>query len=174
MIPESRVTYTVPKNATTDTFVGVYELTAEPPIRELLITPTEEERVDGYKPVIVKSIQALSETVDLTLADGNQVITPYAGGTYIKQVTINKPETLIPTNIKSEVTIAGITGTYGATQTKSITITENGVATVLPDNDKLLSAVMVTINVPTYITVAIGDSLPTTAAEGTIAVVESD
>ena len=180
MIPESRVTYTVPKNATTDTFVGVYELTAEPPIRELLITPTEEEqifeeeRVDGYKPVIVKPIQALSETVDLTFADGNQVITPYAGGTYIKQVTINKPETLIPTNIKSEVTIAGITGTYGATQTKSITITENGVATILPDNDKLLSAVTVTINVPTYITVASGDSLPTTAAEGTIAVVESD
>ena len=178
VIPESRVTYTVPKNATADTFVEVYELTAEPPIRELLITPTEEEqifeeeRVDGYKPVIVKSIQALSETVDLTFADGNQVITPYAGGTYIKQVTINKPETLIPTNIKSEVTIAGITGTYGATQTKSITITENGVTTILPDNDKLLSAVMVTTNVPTYITVASESALPSAAQEGTIAVVE--
>ena len=178
VIPESRVTYTVPKNATADTFVGAYELTAEPPIRELMITPTEEEqvfeeeRVDGYKPVIVKSIQALSETVDLTFADGNQVITPYAGGTYIKQVTINKPETLIPTNIKSEVTIAGITGTYGATQTKSITITENGVTTILPDNDKLLSAVMVTTNVPTYITVASESALPSAAQEGTIAVVE--
>ena len=177
VIPESRVTYTVPKNATTDTFVGVYELTAEPPIRELMVTPTEEEqvfeeeRVDGYKPVIVKSIQALSETVDLTFADGNQVITPYSG-TYIKQVTINKPETLIPTNIKSEVTIAGITGTYGATQTKSITITENGVTTILPDNDKLLSAVTVTTNVPTYITVASESALPSTAQEGTIAVVE--
>ena len=179
VIPESRVTYTVPKDATADTFVGAYELIAESPIRELKVTPTEEEqvfeeeRVDGYKPVIVKSIQAVSETVDLIFADGNQVITPYSG-TYIKQVTINKPETLIPTNIKSEVTIAGITGTYGATQTKSITITENGVTTILPDNDKLLSAVTVAINVPTYITVASIDSLPTTAAEGTIAVVESN
>ena len=178
VIPESRVAYTVPKNATSDTFVGAYELTAEPPIRELMVTPTEEEqvfeeeRVDGYKPVIVKPIQALSETVDLTFADDNQVITPYAGGTYIKQVTINKPETLIPTNIKSEVTIAGITGTYGATQTKSITITENGVTTILPDNDKLLSAVTVTTNVPTYITVASESALPSTAQEGTIAVVE--
>ena len=67
MIPESRVAYTVPKNATADTFVGAYELTAEPPIQKLIITPTEEkqvfeeERVDGYKPVIVKSIQAVSE-----------------------------------------------------------------------------------------------------------------
>ena len=177
MIPESRVTYTVPKDATADTFVGAYELIAESPIRELMVTPTEEEqvfeeeRVDGYKPVIVKSIQAVSETVDLIFADGNQVITPYSG-TYIKQVTINKPETLIPTNIKSEVTIAGITGTYGATQTKSITITENGVTTILPDNDKLLSAVTVTTNVPTYITVASESALPSTAQEGTIAVVE--
>ena len=180
MIPESRVAYTVPKNATADTFVGAYELTAEPPIRELMITPTEEEqvfeeeRVDGYKPVIVKPIAALSETVDLAFADGNQVITPY-GGTYIKQVTINKPETLIPTNIKSGVNIAGVNGNLSPAkpeQTKIINITENGSQSITPDSGKVLSSVSITTNVPTYITVASESALPSTAQEGTIAVVE--
>ena len=73
MIPESRVTYTVPKNATADTFVGAYELMSEPPIRKLMVTPTEkeqvfeEERVDGYKPVNVSAIQTENPIVNLSL-----------------------------------------------------------------------------------------------------------
>lgn len=132
VIPESRITYTVPKNATADTFVGAYELTAEPPIRELMVTPTEEEqvfeeeRVDGYKPVIVKSIQTETPTVNLSLASGNQTVNA-SSGKYIKSLTITKPSTLIASNIKSGVNIAGVNGSYEfKTQDKTFTPTQTG------------------------------------------------
>ena len=180
MIPESRITYTVPKNATAGTFVGAYELTAEPPIRKLLITPTEEEqvfaeeRVDGYKPVNVSAIQTETPTVNLSLASGNQTVNA-SSGKYIKSLTIKKPSTLIASNIKSGVNIAGVNGNLSPAkpeQTKSTTITENGTTTVAPDSGQVLSSVSITTNVPTYITVASESALPSTAQEGTIAVVE--
>lgn len=49
-------------------------------------------------------------TVDLSMADGNQVITPSAGKS-ISKATITKPSTLIPANIKKDVVIGGVTGT---------------------------------------------------------------
>ena len=53
----------------------------------------------------------------LDLSEGNQVATPDEGKVYSK-VTILKPETLIPENIKKDVVIAGVTGTMkGATNT---------------------------------------------------------
>lgn len=132
MIPESRITYTVPKNATAGTFVGAYELTAEPPIRKLMVTPTEEEQVfeeegvDGYKPVIVKSIQTETPTVNLSLASGNQTVNA-SSGKYIKSLTITKPSTLIASNIKSGVNIAGVNGSYEfKTQDKTFTPTQAG------------------------------------------------
>ena len=49
-------------------------------------------------------------TVDLSMADGNQVITPAAGKS-ISKATVTKPSTLIPVNIKKDVVIGGVTGT---------------------------------------------------------------
>ena len=49
-------------------------------------------------------------TVDLSMADGNQVITPSAGKS-ISKATVTKPSTLIPANIKKDVVIGGVTGT---------------------------------------------------------------
>lgn len=49
-------------------------------------------------------------TVDLSMADGNQVITPTAGKS-ISKATVTKPSTLIPANIKKDVVIGGVTGT---------------------------------------------------------------
>lgn len=46
----------------------------------------------------------------LDLSEGNQVATPDEGKVYSK-VTVLKPETLIPENIKKDVTIAGVVGT---------------------------------------------------------------
>lgn len=116
-IEDSKIIYTVPKDAIEATYEGIYELNKQVPIQELLIKPSEEEQtfeqegIDGYKPVIVKPIQTKTLTVDLALADGDQVITPDSGS-YIKQLTINKPETLVAANIKKDTTIAGVTGTY--------------------------------------------------------------
>ena len=51
-------------------------------------------------------------TVDLDMADGDQVVVPSAYGKVLSKVTVTKPETLIPDNIKKDVEIAGIVGTY--------------------------------------------------------------
>lgn len=48
-------------------------------------------------------------TVDLSMADGNQVIMPSAGKS-ISKATVTKPSTLIPANIKNDVVIGGVTG----------------------------------------------------------------
>lgn len=179
VIPESRVIYTVPKNATAGTFVGAYELTAEPPIQSLSITPSETSQtfnasnVDGYKPVNVSAIQTETPIVNLSLASGNQVVNA-SSGKYIKSLTITKPSTLIASNIKSGVNIAGVNGNLSPAkpeQAKIITITANGSQSVTPDSGQVLSSVEITTNVPTYITVASESALPSTAQEGTIAVI---
>lgn len=74
---------------------------------------------DGY----IGNVQ--EKTVTLNLASGNQVIQDFefqyqsqATQTdgecpiYYSKVTITKPSTLIPSNIRKGVTIAGVTGTY--------------------------------------------------------------
>lgn len=55
-------------------------------------------------------------TVDLSMADGNQVITPSAGKS-ISKATVTKPSTLIPANIKKDVVIGGVTGTLDTNET---------------------------------------------------------
>lgn len=54
-----------------------------------------------------------TKTVDLSTASGNQVITPTSGKT-LSQVTITKPSTLTAENIKKDINIGGVTGTYEA------------------------------------------------------------
>ena len=150
-----------------------------PTIQSLSITPSETSQtfnasnVDGYKPVTVSAISTETPTVTLSLASGNQTVNA-SSGKYIKSLTITKPSTLIASNIRSGVSIAGVSGSLSPAkteQTKSTTITENGTTTITPDSGKVLSSVSVTTNVPTYITVASESALPSTAEEGTIAVI---
>ena len=94
---------------------------------------------------------------------------------YIKYLTIKKPSTLVASNIKSGVNIAGVNGSLSPAkpeQAKIITITANGSQSVTPDSGQVLSSVEITTNVPTYITVASESALPSTAQEGTIAIIE--
>lgn len=51
------------------------------------------------------------KTVDLDMADGNQVVIPSAGYAMSK-LTINKPDTMLPENIKKDVNIGGVVGSY--------------------------------------------------------------
>ncbi len=52
-----------------------------------------------------------TKTVELSMADGNQEVSPDTGKV-LTRVTVNKPATFIPDNIKKDVTIGGVTGTY--------------------------------------------------------------
>ena len=90
--------------------------------------------------------------VNLSMASGNQVITPDDGYT-LSKVTVTKPDTLIPDNIKKDVNIGGVVGSMSgggapSLQSKSVTYTANGTATITPDDGyDGLSSVDVTVNV---------------------------
>lgn len=60
---------------------------------------------------ILSGVKTETKTVALDMASGNQIIDS-TSGKYMTQVTVEKPSTLIPSNIKKEVEIGGITGTY--------------------------------------------------------------
>lgn len=51
-----------------------------------------------------------AKTVDLSMASGDQVIAPDDGYS-LSEVTVTKPATLIPENIKKDVDIGGVVGT---------------------------------------------------------------
>ena len=88
-----------------------------------------------------------AKTVDLNMATGNQTVLPDAGKT-LSSATINKPDTMIPANIKSGVDIGGVVGTAPtpkAEQTKTVDLDmATGNQTINPDEGKVLSSVMVT------------------------------
>lgn len=52
-------------------------------------------------------------TVELSMPSGNQVILP-TSGKVMRKVTVQKPATLLPENIKKNVVIGGVTGTLDA------------------------------------------------------------
>lgn len=56
------------------------------------------------------------KTVDLSMASGNQVITP-TSGKVMNKVTITKPSTLLAENIKNGIDIGGVVGTYEGSST---------------------------------------------------------
>lgn len=70
----------------------------------------------------IKPISTETKTVTLSLASGNQTVHA-TDGKYMTSVTINKPSTLVASNIKNGVTIAGVAGTYaGGSSTSTFPI----------------------------------------------------
>lgn len=66
-------------------------------------------KVDGMA-IVPPQAQSQEKTVNLSMASGNQVITP-DDGYALSKVTVTKPDTLIPDNIKKDVNIGGVVGT---------------------------------------------------------------
>lgn len=91
-------------------------------------------------------------TVELSMPSGDQVIQP-TSGKVMRKVTVQKPDTLLPENIKKDVVIGGVTGALeaggGSVQpSKSVTITSNGTVSVTPDAPyDVLKKVDVTVDV---------------------------
>lgn len=70
---------------------------------------------DGLSQVTVNvpTTPTETKTVEPNFASGNQTLTPTEGKVF-SSVTLTKPDTLLPENIKKGVTICGIEGTYEA------------------------------------------------------------
>lgn len=60
--------------------------------------------------ILPSQVESQEKTVNLSMASGNQVIIPDDGYT-LNKVTVTKPDTLIPSNIKKDVNIGGVVGT---------------------------------------------------------------
>lgn len=109
-----------------------------PVLQEKTITPTTSEQVvtpddgyDGLSSVTVKEISTEMKSVELSMASGDQVIDK-SSDKFMASVTVKKPSTLIPENIKSGVVIGGVTGNYegsgggsGSSGNYNIVVTEN-------------------------------------------------
>lgn len=79
-----------------------------------------------------------TKTVDLSMASGNQVVSPDSGKV-LSKVTVNKPSTLIPDNIKKDVNIGGVVGTLesggGSSYSSETWVINDGIYTsaILPE-----------------------------------------
>lgn len=116
-------------------------------------------REDGYNQVIVNvpsDINNQNKTVNPSTSQ--QIITPSQGYSGLGQVTVNAVTAAIdpdirPENIKKDVNVLGVVGTYDPQpdlEAKTATYTTNGTYSVVPSAGKDgLSGVEVTVNVDT-------------------------
>ena len=95
-----------------------------------------------------------TKTVDLSMASGDQEVSPDAGKV-LTRVTVTKPATLIPNNIKNGIDIGGVAGDFGGEvkpeQTKTVDLSmASGNQIIAPDTGKVLT--QVTVNKPATLT----------------------
>lgn len=83
--------------------------------------------VSGGGVILPPQAQSQAKTVDLSMASGDQVIMPDEGYS-LSKVTVTKPETLIPENIKKDVDIGGVVGMMegGPSGKRSVTFSGGG------------------------------------------------
>lgn len=96
--------------------------------------------------VAVPATPTQEKTVDLAMASGDQVIPPDSGYD-LSKVTVKKPSTLVASNIKTGVSIGGVTGTLEAKkeeEAKEVDLAmASGNQTIIPTSGKVLSQVVV-------------------------------
>lgn len=82
------------------------------------------------KVILPPSKQLQMKTVSLSMASGDQVIIPDEEYS-LSKVTVTKPDTLIPDNIKKDVDIGGVVGTMeggGVSGKRSVTFSDGDAA----------------------------------------------
>lgn len=96
--------------------------------------------------VAVPATPTQEKTVDVAMASGNQIISPDAGKN-LSKVTVTKPSTLVAGNIKTGVSIGGVTGTLEAKKDEEAKTVDlamaSGNQTITPTSGKVLSQVVV-------------------------------
>ena len=96
--------------------------------------------------VAVPATPTQEKTVDLAMTSGNQIISPDAGKN-LSKVTVTKPSTLVAGNIKTGVSIGGVTGTLEAKKDEEAKTVDLNMASgnqiITPTSGKVLSQVVV-------------------------------
>ncbi len=137
----------------------------QPTLQAKTVTPTNAQQVVksdsayyGLSQVTVAA--APTETATVTPTKSTQTKTPSSGKVGFSQVTVNPipAEYIIPSgsqnitangtyDVTSKASVVVNVDTAKPEQTKTVTITENGTITIIPDSGKVLTAVTVTTNV---------------------------
>ena len=118
---------------------------------------TEGKYCEGNISVENTELETEEKTVELSMPSGNQTVSPSAGK-FLSAVTVKKPATMLPENIKSGVNIGGVVGTLKVANLqdeKSVSVTANGTVEVAPDEGyDGVKKVSVAVNVPSSSTPA--------------------
>lgn len=80
---------------------------------------------------VMEVLATEERTVELSMPSGNQVILP-TSARGMRKVTIQKPDTLLPENIKKDVVIGGVTGTLEGGGSFKAVIERTAVSPTLP------------------------------------------
>lgn len=99
--------------------IVLYDETGEPVTYENVETLTTDTPTEGETATFTLGEVMDGLEVDLNLADGDQTVTA-PDGKLLKDLTIKKPETLVPGNIRKGENIAGIDGTFADSMTDYI------------------------------------------------------
>lgn len=109
----------------------ILSISTDPTLQSKTAIPTGTQQTilpdsgyDGLSSVTIKAIPTETTEVELSLKDGNQTVSP-STGKFFSQVTIKKPDELVPDNIVKNVTIAGVTGNFEGTDTSDANATAN-------------------------------------------------
>lgn len=113
------------------TYEGVEEIVTDTPDGEKTAKFSYGEVIDGVE-------------ISLSMAEGDQSVT-VPEGYLVKEATIKKPETLLPENIKKNVVIANVTGTFaGEEKEKMVDLAMvDGDQVVEADEDTVMTKVTV-------------------------------
>ena len=87
-----------------------YDKKGKPVEYEGIETISMDTVIDNTQASFIRGSAINPFSVDLNMENGNQIIN--ADGQYFKEITILKPESLVPENIKKKVIIGGIEGTF--------------------------------------------------------------
>lgn len=75
--------------------------------------------ITGAQAVFSRGSLVAPITKPLDMKDGNQIVTaPH--GSFVKEITIEKPDTLIPENIKKHIIVGGVEGTFAGDEVEKI------------------------------------------------------
>lgn len=98
---------------------------------DFAVTFGGEVPLDAEMGQVMEVLATEERTVELSMPSGNQVILP-TSSKGMRKVTIQKPDTLLPDNIKKDVVIGGVTGTLEGGGSFKAVIERTAVSPTLP------------------------------------------